>query len=230
MEIVFIIAAVISTCVIVLLLRHWLSALAERRIASYQQDLILKHYEEVQSMYNQVRGWHHDWRTHIQAMKVFLKQGQNEEHEVYLAKLDADLASVDTIIKSGNVMLDAIINSKLSLAVAREIYTNAKATAPEQLTVPEIDLAVIIGNLLDNAIESCSHLPQKARFIRLFIGKHKSMLYISVSNSMGREPKKPRTNRGLGMKRIDSITNKNGGFVNRQYEEGIFATEIMLPM
>lgn len=77
------------------------------------------------------------------------------------------------------------------------------------------------------------------RFIRIFIGILKENLYISVYNSTGKEIKKVRNQyisvknskeHGLGLGRVDSIVEKNKGFVNRQNEEGVFATEIMLPL
>jgi sensor histidine kinase regulating citrate/malate metabolism len=220
--------------------RRWLAYLTDKRIASYQHDLMLKHYAEVENMYNQVRGWRHDYHSHIQAMKVFLVMGQREEHENYLAKLDADLTDVDTVIKSGNIMVDAILNSKISLAAANHIDVNAKASVPQKIDISEIDLSVIIGNLLDNAMEANAALPPEKRFIRLYIGKHKNMLYISVSNAMndglrksGRlffSTKTDSAAHGFGLKRIDRIVGKYGGFVNRQHEEGVFATEITLPL
>ena len=222
----------------ILSIRIYLTILVDRRISAFQNELIVKHYNEVQNIYNQMRGWRHDYHNHIQTMKAFLALGQEEEHHQYLNKLDADLTSVDTLIKTGNVMVDAILNSKLSIAKGIEI--NAKATVPGQLAISEIDLCIIIGNLLDNAIEACQMLPDSAvRFIRIYIGKYKSMLYISVSNSIGDRPQKvgqgylstkKSPSHGFGLMRIDRIAAKYGGYVNRQSEEGAFATEVTLPL
>jgi len=173
-------------------------------------------------------------------MKALLSLGKEAEHHQYLNKLDADLTSVDNLIKTGNVMADALLTSKISIANANDININAKATVPEDLQISEIDLSVIVGNLMDNAIEACLKLPDpKDRFIRLYIGRHKAMLYISVTNAIGESPTKKagrfRTTKnakshGFGLVRIDRIAAKNGGFVNRQSEDGAFATEVMLPM
>ena len=233
-----IMGSLVVAVVIFVVMRWYLSFLAERRIAVYQHDLMLKHYDEVQFIYNQMRGWRHDYHNHIQAMKAFLALGQKEEHAAYLQMLNDDLTGIDTLIKSGNVMVDAIVNSKMNVALSKAIQMNAKATVPENLNVPEVDLSVIIGNLLDNAIEACGLLPEEKRFIRLYIGNHKEMLYVSVSNASGGVKKAGRfylstkgsDNHGFGLKRIDKIVEKHGGFVNRQDEEGVFATEVMLPL
>ena len=220
-------------------MRGPLSWLVDRRISAFQNDLIIKHYDEVQNIYGQMRGWRHDYHNHIQVMKAHLHFGRSAELDAYLNELDKDLVSVDTIIKSGNIMLDAILNSKLSLAAARNIGINAKAAAPGEVSISDIDLCVIVGNLLDNAIEACLKLEDEAaRFIRVYIGVFKDQLYISVSNSVaaglkrsdGRYQTTKSGSHGFGLMRVDRVVRKYGGYVNRQNEEGVFATEVMLPM
>ncbi|HEX2945736.1 MAG TPA: GHKL domain-containing protein [Clostridia bacterium] len=237
--------AIILCCAVIitaalLLLRTYMHKLVDKRISAYQNDLINKHYDEVENIYRQMRGWRHDYHNHIQTMKAHLVLNQIEELKNYLDKLDTDLTAVDTMLKTGNVMVDAILNSKISLAKSKNISINAKATVPEQLKVSEIDLCVIIGNLLDNAMEAClKQANETDRFIRVYIGKLKEQLYISVSNSVGGEIKKSgktyistkdSATHGFGLMRVDRIAEKYGGYVNRQHEEGVFATEIMLPL
>lgn len=210
----------------------------DRRIAAYQSDLIAKHCDEVENIYRQMRMWRHDQHNHIQAM-LALSDNQ-EELRQYLWKLNDDLTQVDTVIKTGNVMVDAILNSKLSLIKSRNIAVNAKATVPAGLPLSEIDLCAIIGNLLDNAMEACLRQDRaEERFIRVYIGVLKRQLYICVTNSTGgtisRSGKgylstKGGKGHGFGLLRIDSLTAKYGGYVNRQHEEGAFATEVMLPL
>lgn len=220
-------------------MRGLLSWLIDRRITAFQNDLIMKHFDAVQSIYAQMRGWRHDYHNHIQIMKAHISLGQTGELDKYLSKLDTDLTSVDTIIKSGNIMLDAILNSKLSLARAKKIEINAKATAPETMPVSDIDLCVVVGNLLDNAIEACINIDDEdVRFIRVYIGILKGQLYISISNSTGTDVRKQGSRYlsiksgkyGFGLQSIDRVVRKYKGYVNRQNEKGVFATEIMLPM
>ena len=127
-------------------------------------------------------------------------------------------------------MVDAILNSKLSLIRARKIEVNAKAWVPDNLRIAEIDLCVVIGNLLDNAMEACLRQPpEEHRFIRVFLGVLKNQLYLSVSNSMAGAARKSggkyastkgTEGHGYGLLRVDRIAEKYGGYVNRQSEEG----------
>ena len=210
----------------------------DRRIAAYQNDLITKHCDEVNHIYRTMRGWRHDYHNHIQAMLALTDNP--EELRQYLWMLNDDLTTVDTVLKTGNVMVDAILNSKLSLIKTKNITVNAKAVVPAELKISEIDLCVIIGNLLDNAMEACLRQDEgEERFIRVYIGTLKQQLYLCVTNSVGGEVKKvgstylstkDSTSHGYGLMRIDRLADKYGGYVNRQNEPGAFATEVMLPL
>lgn len=232
--------SMLAIFIIVFLIRTYFFKLVDKRIEAFQSDLITKHCDEVQNIYRQMRGWRHDYHNHIQTMKAHLALAQTKELESYLSKLDDDLTSVDTVLKTGNVMVDAILNSKTSLALSRKVNVNAKAIVPEELKISEIDLCVIIGNLLDNAMEAClKQINENDRFIRVYIDVLRDQLYISVTNSVGGDVKKNgksyistknSASHGFGLMRVDRIAEKYEGYVNRQNEEGVFATEVMLPL
>lgn len=158
----------------------------------------------------------------------------------YLNSLNQDLTTVDTVLKTGNIMVDAILNSKLSLIRSKNIQVNAKAAVPAVLNVSEVDLCAMLGNLLDNAMEACLRQSEEEnRYIRVFMGTMKGQLYLSVYNSVGNSIRKngkvylsskASPSHGFGLMRVDRIAAKYGGYVNRQNEEGIFATEVMLPL
>ncbi len=222
------------------LIKYILNMLIDRRIGNYQNDLISKQYIEVENIYKQMRGWKHDYHNHIQVMKAYLALGKYEEMDKYLDELNLDLKNIDDVLKTGNLMVDAILNTKLSIALSRDININAKATVPKNIKIADVDLCTVIGNLMDNAMEATTKLDNiEERFIRVYIREMKGQLYISITNSVGGEVKKINLeyittklglNHGFGLKRIDSIVHKYKGFINRQNEEGVFATEVILPI
>lgn len=237
---IFLAAAVIAfAAVFVFAIKAIVKKYTEKKLENYQNDLMDKHYSEVENMYRQMRGWRHDYKNHITAMKIHLENGNYDLLGNYLGELDNDLAVVDTVLKTGNLMMDAILNSKLSLAEAKNIAVDATARVPEKMNINDIDICVIVGNLMDNAIEAaCKFDDNGKRFIRVYIGLLKSELYISVLNSVGGELKKDGkgyistkgADHGFGLKRIDKIVSKYNGYINRQDETDVFATEIMLPL
>ena len=197
------------------------------------------HYQEVETMYRQMRGWRHDYRSHIQAMKAYAADGDMEAIKDYLDLLDTDLNAVDTAVKTGNPMADAILNSKISLAKSRGIAIDAKAIVPKNLSVSEIDLSLVIGNLMDNAMEACMKTEEKRRFIRVYIDILKGQLYIYIMNSSGGKLKKSgklylstknQKYHGFGLMRIDKVVDRYQGYLDRQDEKDVFVTEIMLPL
>lgn len=210
----------------------------EKQIASYQQELIETHYREVDNMYRQIRGWRHDYRNHIQTMKAYAAAQDWDALQNYLDLLDTDLQTVDTVIKTGNPMTDAILNSKISLAKAKGITVTADAHIPVRLKSSEIDLCCILGNLFDNAIEASMQLPEEQRLIRVYMTMKNTQLYISFTNfTAGKKLTKQgelfRSTKGeghgLGLVRIDAIVERLDGYISRNSEDGAFTTEILLP-
>lgn len=210
----------------------------DKQIASYQKELIETHYREVDNMYKQIRGWRHDYRNHIQTMKAYAAIEDWDAIRNYLDLLDEDLTTVDTVIKTGNPMTDAILNSKISLAKARGIQVIADANIPVKLKISEIDLCCIIGNLFDNAMEASMQLPEEQRLIRVYMDMKNTQLYISFTNftagkKLDKEGKLFRSTKGeghgFGLVRIDAIIERLDGYISRNSEDGAFTTEILLP-
>lgn len=173
-------------------------------------------------------------------MKAYLELNQLDLLKNYLVELDEDLVEVDISIRTGNIMADAILNSKLSIAESRGITLHVKAAIPADLHIQNVDLGIIIGNLISNAIEGCMTVENPdERFIRVYIAEMKQQLYIAITNSMnqpirkafsGYQTTKSGKEHGFGLKRIDQTVQKYDGYINRQHEEGVFATEILLPL
>lgn len=215
-----------------------LSRMIDKRIAAYQRELIEIHYAEVENMYRQIRGWRHDYRSHIQTMKVLAAEGNMEAVRDYLNQLETDLSTVDTVVKTGNPMADAILNSKISLARSRHIQVLSDVSIPVALRLSELDLCVIIGNLFDNAIEASLALPEEERLIRVYMDMKGHQLYISFTNFTaaakqeklgGRFRSTKGEGHGFGLVRMDAIVERLGGWLSRNSEDGAFTTEILLP-
>ena len=214
-----------------------LSSYVDKRLAVYHRELIETHYEEVENMYQTMRGWRHDYRNHIQVLKAYAANGDLDAIRTYLDELDTDLSAVDMVIKTGNKMADAIINSKNSLARSKDIPVKADAHIPVALTISELDLCIIIGNLFDNAIEASLALPKEKRLIRVYMNMKNTQLYMSFTNftAVKKQEKNGRflsskgTGHGFGLIRIDNIVERYGGYLSRNSEDNAFTTEILLP-
>lgn len=236
----FLLVALATACFSILLTILILKSKYDKRLSDFQDSVLKKQRDEVQNIYQTMRAWRHDYHNHMQSIKALLEMGKKKELSDYLDNLEKDLDSIDIAIRTGNVGLDAILSSKVSIARKNNIDVNCTAKVPSELKITDVHLCAIVGNLMDNAIEACEKIPEGAapRFIRIYIGLFKSQLYISVSNSTC-EKHRRRLNElvtsklgehGFGLRRIDKLAEKYDGYVNRKNEPGIFATEVMLPL
>ena len=229
-------AALISVLLTILILKNKY----DKRLSDFQDSVLKKQRDEVQNIYQTMRAWRHDYHNHMQSIKALLEMQKMKELSDYLDNLEKDLDSIDIAIRTGNVGLDAILSSKVSIARKKNIEVNCTAKVPADLKISDVHLCAIVGNLMDNAIEACEKITAGAaqKFIRVYIGLFKSQLYISVTNST-KESKRRRVSElvtsklgehGFGLRRIDKIAEKYDGYVNRKNEPGVFATEVMLPL
>ncbi|MBQ9120759.1 MAG: GHKL domain-containing protein [Clostridia bacterium] len=210
----------------------------KKKELEYQRTLMEKHYAEVENIYQKMRTWRHDYHNHIQVLAAYLEAGDTERARAYLDEINDALVHVDTVLKTGNPMVDAILNSKISLMNSKKINVSATAKVPAALKVSDVDLCVMIGNLLDNAMEACLRLPEEDRYARIYISAKGSHLYMSFTNTAGKKQTK-QDNRfastkgeghGFGLSRVDALVEQYGGYLTRASEDGGYTTEIILPL
>ncbi|NVO88230.1 sensor histidine kinase [Lactobacillus rhamnosus] len=200
--------------------------------------MMAQYSEEVQELYANMRGWRHDYHDHLQALKAYLDNQDTAAARQYLNELEDKLDAVDPLVHSGNAMLDAIVNAKLTLAERLHIPVNEKVIVGNTPLIKDVDLVVILGNLLDNAIEAISEQPpDEKRQLRLYIGIVKQQFYISVTNTRPADQvidyqyaSTKSDKRGLRIRRVNKLVAKYDGMINRQYEASVFVTEIAIPI
>ena len=206
------------------------------KLVEYQTEQSEKHLNEVRSIHKEMRGYKHDFHHHLQTLKGQLEAGEVERALAYIEQLDNQLMNVDTLLKTGNVSLDAIFSAKISQAKAENIAVTVKANVPDALTISDLELSIIIGNLLDNAIEACRTVTGE-RFIRIYISMKGTMLYFSMLNAAGAKKKKTgslfATHKdgvhGFGLRRAEAILEEHGGWVKYNSEDGAFTSEFLVP-
>jgi sensor histidine kinase YesM len=199
-------------------------------------------YKEVTAIYDDMKAWRHDYRNHLQALKGLLTKEDPEPLNQYLNSIEHSLSNIDRLIHSGNDLLDAILNAKISLAKNNGIDISADIDALPSLKIEDIDLCSLLGNLLDNAIESCQRITEEnaKRFIVIHFAVAKGQLRLLVQNSTNGvfqkegnryfTVKADHRHHGVGLRQIDTVVDKYHGMVDRQYKNYIFETEIMLPV
>lgn len=206
------------------------------KLMEYQTEQSGRHLNEVRSIHKEMRGYKHDFHHHLQTLKGQLEAGEVKRALDYIEQLDHQLMHVDTLLKTGNVSLDAILSAKIAQAKLENIAVTVKACVPDSLTLTDAELSIIVGNLLDNAIEACQNVTDH-RFIRIYMTMKGKMLYFSMLNSAGEKKKKKGTlfssNKdgihGFGLHRAETILEEHGGWCKYNSEDGAFTSEFLVP-
>lgn len=206
------------------------------KLVEIQEEQAKRHLEEVRSIHQEMRGYKHDFHHHLQTLKGQLEAGEVDRAIAYIEALDKNLQNVDTLLKTGNVTVDAILSAKLAQARSEGIPVTVEANLPPELTLTDVELSIVLGNLLDNAIEACREAAGD-RFIRLSLRMKGRMLYFYLLNAAGK--KKPKLGslfktdktgaHGFGLHRAETILEKHGGWVKYNSEEGAFTSEFLVP-
>nr|WP_302592759.1 Spo0B domain-containing protein [uncultured Marvinbryantia sp.] len=136
------------------------------KLVEMQEEQAKRHLDEVRNIHKEMRGYKHDFHHHLQALKGQLEAGEVDRAIAYIEQLDQNLQSVDTLLKTGNVTVDAILSAKLAQAKAEGIAVTVQANLPGELLLSDLELSIVIGNLLGNAIEACRDA-RGEKFIRL---------------------------------------------------------------
>ena len=96
------------------------------KLVEYQTEQSRRHLGEVQGIYREMRGYKHDFHNHLQTLKGQLENGQTQRALAYLEQLDRQLMEVDTLLKTGNIALDAILSAKVAQAKSAGILVAVK--------------------------------------------------------------------------------------------------------
>ena len=198
-------------------------------------------FNEIDTIYKDIRAWRHEYRNNLIALRDLIHLEDKEKILAYIDKISGEPLQFETTLQTGNLILDAIVSSKLGLAQSKGIEVSVQAVYPKSNTIEDNDLCTIVGNLLDNAIEACNEaeLSSERKYVDFsFLAKGKNLV-ISVKNSYFHEVKldngryvsiKGGLFHGIGVPLLDSVVHKYNGHVLRSHDKGVFETNIIIPL
>ena len=206
----------------------------ENAIFAQQLELITKHTEEQKRIFDKQKEFRHNLKNYCIGLRVCI---EHNEKEKALDMLDKILAqgepTRETIVDTGNTLIDTLINYKYSVAKKYGINVATDVLVPE--TIPKVDcgdLSIILGNLIDNAIEAAKERVDNKK-IDISIGIRRGELVINICNTYEKEPKTDKQgnfvtgkedyeNHGFGIKSVKKAVEKYDGNIIFQIKEGVF--------
>ena len=196
-----------------------------RKNTVYEQQLELceRHQEETELATLQIRDVKHNMKNNLISLLAYAEQGECEKMIDFINDvMEEGKMRTSKVVTTGNVVIDSLIEYWKRVAEKEEIEFQAELSIPMEMPFKGADISLILGNLLENAIEGAEKA-EKRKYIKLRIKYDKKNLLIAVENSYGgklkkikgelRTTKEDTANHGIGLASVRRAARKYQGTV-----------------
>lgn len=213
--------------------------------AKEQYHSQVMYYQMMEEQYGQMERLRHDMKNHMIVLENLIQNRQWEKADRYrteMAKAGGMMTADDV---TGSLIIDALLYHKRKQADDWGIHWQCDAKLPGNCPIKEIDLCIILGNILDNALEACQILLKKSDvkkivnelFIYVRIGTIKKCLFLEVQNStvqtegskINKSRKENPNGHGIGIRNIKAAAANYNGAVQIESENSVFTISVLLP-
>lgn len=213
----------------------------KQRILAHENHLLSIYklqYENLQQHINEARQAKHDVHHHSHLIREYLRKGKLQELEAYLNSYSEALPDTQ-IVYCQHYAANALLSYFAQYAKDNDIHMDIFVQLPQTLQVPETTLSVVLGNLLENAIDACSAISDGVKQITVRGKADDESIFFEVRNTYsgtlrkslsGKYLSTKSSSRGLGLDSISHLVKAhNGAFELDTSENGIFRASILLP-
>lgn len=227
------------SCFIALYLYEKLSrqAAVEKEHELFQQQIKAqsKHLDEILITQREIKKLRHDLKNHNISLQGYFESEDYKAGLEYIKNINDIICSTSNHIETGNVALDAIINTKRSIAISKKIEFDTYIQIPENIFVDPIDICVIFGNALDNCIEACEQITDGTRRITVNLIYEDDSLICKIANTalqpkgkFLQTTKEGAGEHGFGIKNIETAISKYKSIFRFNYEEDEFVLSFVI--
>ena len=225
----------------------WNREKSGRIVLENQISNLQEHMEEMERIYSGIRGMKHDMKNTLAVIQRLSAGEGSGELQEYLSELNRGLEKLEVRFRTGNTVVDTLLNMKYHEAVRGmpDLRMDAdKLLLPRGVQIHSYDIGIILGNAVDNAIEACRKLKAKEpgadAFIRISSLQKGNLLILKVENSFdGRlvlkakeefpvTDKADRENHGIGLINIRSTAEKYQGTMDFKVNGRVFILSVMM--
>lgn len=208
----------------------------EKQLLVQQNEAYQRQFDLIQQSQQNIRTIRHDMKNHMMTLSSLISIGDRQELFDYMKKINANIESETAHVNTGNHYVDSILNYKIEEAIRAGVQVNVEIHIPDKLNIQAFDLNVIIGNLMDNAIEGSRDLEDKKITFEMVLDR--SMLFIKVQNHYSGILNKKKGEfistkgsqklRGIGLRSVQSAVAIYDGTMDVETEDGLFTVTILL--
>lgn len=204
--------------------------LAEHHYAMQEQ-----YYTQLRSEQEETRAMFHDINKYMQAMRTLAAEANAAEANAaevnqMMAETQELFESLTTVVDVGNSVVSTILNEYREITEDADIPFNFDVSVPPNLGISAVDLYVLLGNTLDNAIEACQSLPIEERYIRIQMRIYHNILFYQIENPYAEGyPQRSRgKNHGYGLQNVRKCVEKHDGHMSISQNENKFVLSMRL--
>lgn len=212
-------------------------SIIKSKLLEQQNEALKKSITDKDAFVKEMKTVRHDIQNQLLTILQYADAGKCEEIKEYINVLTNNyMPNILNYINTDNVAFDAIINSKIAVCNQKNIFMEVNVQKDVKMNISPTEIAVIFGNLLDNAIEAAKDTAEKR--ISVEIQKNSSYVIIllcnSIKSSVLKDNKKLETSKenkelhGIGIQSVKNIVDKHNGMIQFYEEENEFCCHIML--
>lgn len=210
----------------------------ENALLQQQSEMQLEVYSDLQQRYQNSMRTIHDAKRHVRALESLIQSDHLAEAQQYKESLFQKLNELQPSIQCDNPLLSAILNHVFLKAEQRHIVLKMDLQGEEQLSMlAGVDLTTIASNLLDNAVDAVSELPEEQRYIHFAVAFQMGEIMIHVENPTKNDLKREGNtvvstkegHFGLGLKNVGMVVKKYKGDFKTDVKDGTFIAAITIP-
>jgi len=195
-----------------------------------------EHYQKMNEMYDTIGILRHDYKYHLNAVSELANSGDIDGIRASLADVQALMPEHDLRYYCSNSVINALLGSYAERCTKGNIRFDVQIAIPETLSIPNYDMCIVLGNLLENAVEACMK-KENGRRVELMIKTQGSHLAVIVRNSFGGViiengglPVSEKKDGGFGLRSIQAAAARYDGHILTEWDSDMFTAYVLLKM
>lgn len=218
------------------------NAVLQEKIRTSQEVLEMQrqHYQLLTNRIQEARAIRHDFHHHLLAMQAYLGGRQYEQLTDYLSQYTREFSSPSQAPLCRHYLADAVLQHYQSQANEQGCEFRTFIDIPPQVGISDLDLCIVLGNLLENALEGSRRVAQDEQVLHLHLKQHGEMLLLTLDNRFDgslhyREGtllshKRGGAVEGIGLQSVRAIAEKYQGVLRIEPNANVFKVSVMLTL
>jgi len=214
----------------------------QKYAADFSRDIIATgrdHYQKINEKFDALRVMRHDYKFHLKTALDMLEKGNLEKSKTYLSGLHEQIENKELPNFCGNVVINSLVSDYAGKCKELNIDFNVSILIPEGFNVPNYEMCIVLGNLLENAVEACQKLEPltgNSRQIKLVLKPKGEQLMLMVRNTFDGEvvldgekfiSTKKDDNSGIGLESVMAVAARYGEMFNINYDNEFFSVFVL---